>query len=49
VKIDYEQLSYNKSIELHLRELENDVKITKIGNELDLVDSRFINDPMEKI
>lgn len=39
----------NRAIEFRIREIENDIDFKVEGNKLDLINSRFIGNPFEKL
>jgi len=45
VRIDLDQINLNKATALRLREIESELDFEVQGNELDLINSRFIHEP----
>jgi len=51
IRVDLDQINLNKAISYRVKEIQTEMDIDIQGNELDLLNSRFINDPfigMEK-
>ena len=46
IRVDLDQINLNKATALRLREIESELDFEVQGNELDLINSRFINDPL---
>ena len=44
-----DQINLNKAITLRLKEIQNELDFQVQGNELDLINSRFVNDPFPKL
>ena len=49
IRVDLDQINLNKATALRLREIENELDFEVQGNELDLINSRFINDPFKAL
>ena len=49
IKVDLDQINLNKAIKLRLKEIENELDFQVQGNELDLINSRFVNDPFPQL
>ena len=49
IRVDLDQINLNKATALRLREVENELDFEVQGNELDLINSRFINDPFQSL
>ena len=49
IRVDIDQLNLNRAIEFRVREIENEMELQVNGNELDLINSRFVQDPCTKI
>lgn len=49
IRIDIDQISLNRAIEFRIKEIENDIDFKVEGNKLDLINSRIINEPFNKI
>ena len=49
IRVDLDQINLNKATALRLREIENELDFEVQSNELDLINSRFINDPFRNL
>lgn len=49
IRVDLDQINLNKATALRLREIENELDFEVQSNELDLINSRFINDPFHSL
>lgn len=49
IRVDLDQINLNKATALRLREIENELDFEVQGNELDLINSRFVNDPFHSL
>ena len=49
IHIDLDQVMLNKTLSTRLSEIESELDFQVQGNELDLINSRFIHEPFEKI
>lgn len=47
--MDLDQLKLNKAIMYRLREIETELDFELQGQDMDLIESRFINEPFQKI
>jgi hypothetical protein len=47
--VDIDQVNLNRAVEFRINEIETEMHFQTNGNELDLINSRFINDPIVKI
>lgn len=48
-RVDLDQVNLNKATSLRLREVDSELDFEVQGNELDLINSRFINDPFKNL
>lgn len=48
-RVDLDQINLNKATSLRLREVDSELDFEVQGNELDLINSRFINDPFKNL
>lgn len=49
IKVDLEQITLNKAIGFRLREIETELDFEFSGQEMDLIESKFMNEPFSKI
>lgn len=49
IKVDLDQIGLNKAINYRLREIENELDFEFSGQEMDLIDSKFVSEPFTKI
>lgn len=49
IRVDIDQVNLNRAVEFRINEIETEMHFQTNGNELDLLNSRFINDPCVKI
>jgi len=49
IRVDIDQVNLNRAVEFRINEIETEMHFQTNGNELDLINSRFINDPILKI
>ena len=49
IRVDIDQVNLNRATEFRVREIETEMDLQVQGNELDLLNSRFIQDPFSKI
>ena len=49
IKIDLEQRNLNKLVEFRVSEIQTEIDLEMTGNELDLMNSRIVGDPITLI